>query len=76
MNIFTHSYAHFHTLKYSYFLFLNSCLKYFQVLDLVELEMRDIITDFGYDGSTVPVIKGSALKALNDDMSNIGRIIN
>ncbi|XP_047519693.1 elongation factor Tu-like [Pieris napi] len=43
-----------------------------EVLELVELEMRDMITDFGYDGSNVPVVKGSALKALNDDMLEIG----
>ncbi|XP_038218225.1 elongation factor Tu-like [Zerene cesonia] len=43
-----------------------------EVLELVELEMRDMISDFGYDGSHVPMVKGSALKALNDDPSDIG----
>ncbi|CAK1547638.1 unnamed protein product [Leptosia nina] len=43
-----------------------------EVLDLVEIEMRDMLTDFGYDGNNIPIIKGSALKALNDDPSDIG----
>ncbi|CAH0715029.1 unnamed protein product, partial [Brenthis ino] len=42
------------------------------VLELVEIEMREMLTDFGYDGNTVPLITGSALKALNDDQSEIG----
>ncbi|KAK9694814.1 Elongation factor Tu C-terminal domain [Popillia japonica] len=37
-----------------------------EVLDLVELEIRDLLIDFGFDGENAPVINGSALLALND----------
>lgn len=41
-------------------------------LELVELEMRELLCDFGFDGVNCPVISGSALLAMNDDMSDIG----
>lgn len=44
----------------------------FQLLELVEIEMRELLSDFGYDGNTVPMICGSALKALNGDESEFG----
>jgi elongation factor Tu len=37
------------------------------VLELVEIEIRDLLCDFGYDGNSTPVICGSALLALNGD---------
>ncbi|XP_013168654.1 PREDICTED: elongation factor Tu, mitochondrial-like isoform X2 [Papilio xuthus] len=40
-----------------------------ELIELVEIEMREMLTDFGYDGITVPMIIGSALKALNEDDS-------
>ncbi|RVE43722.1 hypothetical protein evm_011637 [Chilo suppressalis] len=43
-----------------------------ELLELVEIEMRELLSDFGYDGNTVPVIYGSALKALNGDESEFG----
>ncbi|XP_026316147.1 uncharacterized protein LOC113227439 [Hyposmocoma kahamanoa] len=43
-----------------------------ELLELVEIEMRELLTDFGYDGTTVPMICGSALKALNGDESELG----
>ncbi|CAK1589558.1 unnamed protein product [Parnassius mnemosyne] len=43
-----------------------------ELLELVEIEMREMLTDFGYDGSRVPMICGSALKALNEDESEYG----
>ncbi|XP_063834235.1 elongation factor Tu [Ostrinia nubilalis] len=43
-----------------------------ELLELVEIEMRELMTDFGYDGNTVPMICGSALKALNGDESEFG----
>lgn len=48
----------------------------FQLLELVEIEMRELITDFGYDGNCVPMICGSALKALEGDESEFGKISN
>jgi elongation factor Tu len=36
-----------------------------ELLDLVELELRELLSQYGYPGDDVPVIRGSALKALN-----------
>jgi len=38
-----------------------------ELLELVELEVRDLLTLYGFPGEEIPVIKGSALKALNAD---------
>ncbi len=46
--------------------FLNKCdlVPDKDLLDLVEEEVRDLLTKYGFDGKTAPVIRGSALKAL------------
>jgi len=36
-----------------------------ELLDLVEVEVRELLTKYGYPGDEVPVIRGSALKAMN-----------
>jgi elongation factor Tu len=38
-----------------------------ELLDLVELEVRELLSSFGFPGSTVPVVRVSALKALEGD---------
>ncbi|NLJ07013.1 MAG: elongation factor Tu [Sphingobacteriales bacterium] len=38
-----------------------------ELLDLVEMEVRDLLTFYGYDGDNAPVIRGSALGALNGE---------
>ncbi|RYL89376.1 elongation factor Tu [Sporolactobacillus sp. Y61] len=38
-----------------------------ELLELVEMEVRDLLSEYGYPGDDVPVIKGSALKALQGD---------
>ena len=38
-----------------------------QLLDLVEMEVRELLTKYGYPGDKVPVIRGSALKAQEGD---------
>jgi translation elongation factor 1A (EF-1A/EF-Tu) len=38
-----------------------------ELVDLVEMEVRDLLTKYGFPGDKVPVIRGSALKALSDD---------
>ncbi|GGL63527.1 elongation factor Tu [Sporolactobacillus putidus] len=38
-----------------------------ELLELVEMEVRDLLTEYDYPGDDVPVIKGSALKALQGD---------
>ena len=35
-----------------------------ELLDLVEMEIRDLLTEYGFPGDTTPIIRGSALKAL------------
>ena len=38
-----------------------------ELLDLVELEVRDLLTEYEFPGDDLPVIRGSALKALDGD---------
>ncbi len=38
-----------------------------ELLDLVEMEIRDLLNEFDYDGDNTPIIRGSALKALEGD---------
>lgn len=42
------------------------------MLELVEIEMRELLSDFGFDGINSPIIYGSALLALNGNESEIG----
>jgi len=44
-----------------------------ELLDLVELEVRELLTKYEYDGDNIPIIRGSALKALQGDESDIGK---
>jgi elongation factor Tu len=37
------------------------------LLDLVEVEVRELLTKYGYPGNEVPIVRGSALKALQGD---------
>ncbi len=48
--------------------FLNKCdqVQDAELLDLVELEVRDLLTKYKFDGEKTPIIKGSALDALNN----------
>jgi len=43
-----------------------------ELLDLVELEVRELLTKYKFPGDTIPIIKGSALKASEGDTSEIG----
>src|SRR3712207_2446007 len=43
-----------------------------ELLDLVELELRELLTKYQYPGDTTPIVRGSALKALEGDASEIG----
>ena len=38
-----------------------------ELLDLVEMEIRELLTSYGYPGDKTPIIKGSALKAIEGD---------
>lgn len=41
-----------------------------ELVDLVEMEVRDLLSKYGFDGNNAPVIRGSALKALESDQDN------
>src|SRR5476651_770848 len=43
-----------------------------ELLELVELEVRDLLTLYKFPGDDTPIITGSALKALEGDLSDIG----
>ncbi len=43
-----------------------------ELLDLVELEVRELLSKYEFPGDQIPVIRGSALKALEGDPSEIG----
>ncbi|MGM9903056.1 elongation factor Tu [Enterococcus sp. 10A9_DIV0425] len=38
-----------------------------ELIDLVEMEVRELLSEYGFPGDDIPVIKGSALKALQGD---------
>ncbi len=38
-----------------------------ELIDLVEIEVRDLLKKYNYPGDEIPIIRGSALKALEDD---------
>ena len=43
-----------------------------ELLELVEMEVRELLSDYDFPGDDTPIIKGSALKALEGDQSDIG----
>src|SRR5438270_1484413 len=43
-----------------------------ELLDLVELEVRELLSKYEFPGDQIPIIRGSALKALEGDASEIG----
>ncbi|PIT53153.1 elongation factor Tu, partial [Snodgrassella alvi] len=43
-----------------------------ELLELVEMEIRDLLSSYEFPGDDIPLIKGSALKALEGDTSDIG----
>jgi elongation factor Tu len=49
--------------------FLNKCdmVDDPELLDLVEMEVRDLLSQYEFPGDTIPIVKGSALKALEGD---------
>jgi elongation factor Tu len=43
-----------------------------ELLDLVELELRELLSKYQYPGDTTPIVRGSALKALEGDAADLG----
>ena len=45
-----------------------------ELLELVEMEIRELLTSYGFDGDNTPIIQGSATGALSEDPKWIGKI--
>ena len=56
--------------------FMNKCdmVDDPELLDLVEMEIRDLLSQYDYDGDNTPIIRGSALKALEGDPAYVEKI--
>ena len=54
--------------------FMNKCdmVDDEELLELVEMEVRELLTKYEFPGDDIPIIKGSALKALQGDQSELG----
>eukprot|EP00475_Leptophrys_vorax_P007929 TRINITY_DN1506_c0_g1_i1.p1 TRINITY_DN1506_c0_g1~~TRINITY_DN1506_c0_g1_i1.p1 ORF type:complete len:419 (+),score=123.51 TRINITY_DN1506_c0_g1_i1:515-1771(+) len=54
--------------------FLNKCdtVKDQELLELVEMEVRDLLNSYEFDGDNIPIVRGSALLALEGDTSELG----
>jgi elongation factor Tu len=54
--------------------FLNKCdmVDDAELLELVEMEVRELLSQYDFPGDDIPVIRGSALKALEGDTSDLG----
>jgi elongation factor Tu len=46
-----------------------------ELLELVEVEVRDLLNEYEFPGDDIPVIQGSALKALDGDAENVEKIL-
>jgi elongation factor Tu len=44
-----------------------------EILELVEMEIRELLSSYDFDGDNIPVIQGSAVCALNDTKPEIGK---
>ncbi|QOY60507.1 elongation factor Tu [Thermophilibacter immobilis] len=57
--------------------FLNKCdmVDDEELIDLVEMETRDLLTEYGFPGDDTPIIRGSALGALNGEQKWVDSII-
>lgn len=45
-----------------------------EMVELVEMEIRETLNNMGYDGDNTPVVKGSALCALENTEPEIGNL--
>jgi len=56
--------------------FMNKCdmVDDEELLELVEMEIRDLLNEYGFEGDDTPVIKGSALKALEGDSQYVEKV--
>ncbi len=56
--------------------FLNKCdmVDDEELIDLVEMEVRELLSEYGFDGDATPVIRGSALKALEGEEQWVAKV--
>ena len=56
--------------------FLNKCdmVDDEELIDLVEMETRDLLSEYDFPGDEIPVIRGSALKALEGDAKWVAKV--
>jgi elongation factor Tu len=54
--------------------FMNKCdqVDDEELLELVEMEIRELLSSYEFDGDNIPIVRGSALKALEGDSSDLG----
>jgi len=54
--------------------FLNKCdmVDDAELLELVEMEVRELLSKYDFPGDDIPIVKGSALKAVEGDQSEVG----
>jgi len=45
-----------------------------ELLDLVDMEVREVLSSYEFDGDDIPIVRGSALKALEGDEGDIGEL--
>ena len=57
--------------------FLNKCdmVDDEELLDLVEMEVRDLLNEYGFPGDDTPIIRGSALKALEGEQKYVDAVL-
>ncbi len=57
--------------------FLNKCdmVDDPELLELVEMEIRDLLSKYDFPGDTIPIVRGSALKALEGDAKEMDNIM-
>ena len=57
--------------------FMNKCdmVDDPELLDLVEMEIRELLTFYGFDGDETPIVRGSALGGLNKEAEWVGQIM-
>ena len=57
--------------------FLNKCdlIDDPELIDLVEEEIRELLTEYGFDGENTPIVRGSALKAIEGDPESEKQIL-
>ena len=56
--------------------FLNKCdmVDDAELLELVEMEVRELLSKYEFPGDDIPIVKGSALKALEGDTGELGEV--